>query len=112
MSEPLSLDRQYDLAGKIETLIMFVGLLADDEVEAIKSLKEKLEDEIPSLQAVAGVLAPLEETEHKIAHYRAMIKRTDAIIAISESNKEMSVADGDLEKSKESRDMIAKMFGL
>lgn len=108
----LDLDAQYDLANKIQNLIMFVGLLKPEEVEALHELKKSLQDSNSTMGAVAGILAPLEESEHKIARQRAMIKRIDAFIAISETNHEMQDADQELEKSKKGREKINALFGL
>lgn len=108
----LDLDKQYELATKIQHLIMFVGLLQPDEVEALKELKKNLQESNSSIGAVAGILTPLEESDHKISRQRAMIKRIDAFLAISETNHEMQDADDELEKSKKGRETINALFGL
>lgn len=111
MSE-LSLDAQYELAAKIQNLIMFVGLISDDEIDALRELKKSLQDSNSKIGAVAGILTPLEESEHKISRQQAMIKRIDAFIAIAETNQEMQDADEELEKSKKGREKIAELFNL
>lgn len=111
MSE-LSLDAQYELAAKIQNLIMFVGLLTPEEIDGIKQMRDQTEQQISSLSAISGTLTPFEESENKIAHYRAIIKRSDAIISIAESNKDMQDADAEFEASKKGRADIARMFGL
>lgn len=111
MSE-LSLDAQYELANKIQTLIMFVGMLTPEELDGIKQMREQVEQQISSLSAVSGIITPLEETENKIAHNKCIIKRCDAILAIAESNQEMQDADIEFEKSKKGREDIAALFGL
>ena len=55
----LDLDAQYELAARIQNLIMFVGLLTPDEVDALKELKENLQKSNSTMGAVAGILAPL-----------------------------------------------------
>lgn len=108
----LSLDAQYELAAKVQNLVMFVGLLSDDELEALAELKSNLQESNSTLSSVAGILTPLEESEHKIARQRAMIKRVDALIALHETNQEMQDADTELEKSKKGREEIARLFNL
>lgn len=108
----LSLDAQYDLAAKIQQLVIFVGLLQPEEIEALKDLKKSLQESNSTMGAVAGILAPLEESEHKISRQRSMIKRIDAFIAISETNHEMQDADSELEKAKKGRETINALFGL
>ncbi len=108
----LDLDAQYELAARIQNLIMFVGLLTPDEIDALKELKENLHSSNSSLGAVAGILAPLEESEHKISRQRAMIKRIDAFLALAETNQEMQDADAELDKAKKGRDTINALFGL
>lgn len=111
MSE-LSLDAQYELAAKVQNLIMFIGLISDEEIEALRELKRSLQDSNSKLGAVAGILAPLEESEHKISRQQAMIKRIDAFIAIAETNQEMQDADQELEKAKKGRETINSLLGL
>lgn len=111
MSE-LSLDAQYELAAKVQNLIMFVGLLTPEEIEGIKQMRDQVEQNISSLSAMSGVITPFEESENKIAHYRAIIKRSNAILAIAESNQEMQEADAEFEQSKKGRDEINALFGL
>lgn len=111
MSE-LNIDQQYELAAKIQNLVIFVGLLSVTEVDTLRKLRKQLLDQNSRLEAVAGVITPLHESEHKVSHHNAMIKRIDAIIAISESNFDMAGADKKLEDAKEGQDKIAKMFGL
>lgn len=108
----LNIDQQYELAAKIQNLVMFVGLLSMSEVESLKELRSQLKDQNSRLNAVAGVITPLAETNHKVARHNAMIKRIDAIIAISESNFDMMTADKNLKSEKEGQDKIAEMFGL
>lgn len=108
----LDIDKQYDLAAKIQQLIIFVGLLSDEEVEALKDLRKSLIESNSSLNAVAGILTPLEESDHKISRQKSMIKRIEAFIAISETNKEMGDADEKLAKDKAGKETINRMFGL
>lgn len=108
----LSLDAQYELAAKVQNLIMFIGLISDEEIEALRDLKRSLQDSNSKLGAVAGILAPLEESEHKISRQQAMIKRIDAFIAIAETNQEMQDADQELEKAKKGRETINSLLGL
>lgn len=108
----LDLDAQYELAARIQNLIMFVGLLTPDEVDALKELKKSLQESNSSLGAVAGILAPLEESEHKISRQRSMMKRIDAFLALAETNQELQDADHELEKAKKGRETINALFGL
>lgn len=108
----LSIDQQYEFAAKIQNLIMFVGLLTDDEVETLQTMRKQLQKEIGNLGAVAGVLAPLAESDHKISHNEIMIKRLDAILAIHQSNLDMRDADNKLESQKAGEQKIKDMFGL
>jgi len=108
----LDLDAQYDLAFKIQNLIMFVGLLSDEEVEALHELKKQLKESNSTTMAASGTLIPLEKAEHKVARQRAMIKRIDAFIAISESNKDMQDADVELEKTERGQKKIEELFNL
>jgi hypothetical protein len=108
----LDIDAQYELANKIQTLIMFVGLLKPEEIDGIKQMRDQVEDNISSLSAISGTITPFEESENKIAHYRVIIKRCDAILAIAESNKDMADADAEFEASKKGRDEINALFGL
>lgn len=108
----LDIDKQYELAAKIQNLIMFVGLMTPEEVIAVKAMRDQIEDSMSSLAAISGTITPLEESDHKIAHYKVMIKRIDAVLAIAESNTEMQDADEEFEKSKKGRDDIKRMFGL
>lgn len=108
----LDLEKQYELAGRIQQLIIFVGLLSEDEVEALKELRQNLKESNSSLNAVAGILTPLEESDHKISRQTAMIKRIDAFLAIHETNQEIGDADAKLAKDKAGRETINKMFGL
>jgi len=111
MSE-LSLDAQYELAAKVQNLIMFVGLLTPEEIEGIKQMRDQVEQNISSLSAISGTITPLEESENKIAHYKAIVKRSNAILAIAESNADMQAADAEFEASKKGREEIKRMFGL
>lgn len=108
----LDMDAQYELANKIQTLIMFVGLLKPEEIEGIKKMRDQVEESISRLAAVSGTLTPLEESDNKIAHYRAIVKRADAILAIAESNEDMKLADAEFEASKKGREQIKEFFGL
>lgn len=108
----LDIDAQYELASKIQNLIMFVGLLKDDEIIALREMRNSVEDQISQLGAVAGIITPLEETEQKIAHLKAIIKRTDAVISIHETNVDMKEADEVFEASKKGREQIKELFGL
>lgn len=108
----LTTDEQYELATKIQTLIMFVGALNVKEVMGIQQMREQVEDQISSLSAVSGIITPLEESENKIAHYRCILKRCDAILAIHESNLDMAEADKKFEDSKKGREQIKELFGL
>ena len=108
----MDLDKQYELAGKIQNLVMFVGLLSEEEVSALKELRQALKDQSGSISAVAGTLVDLEKAEHKVDRNAAMTKRIDAIIAISESNVELQAADAKLENAEKSRETINRMFGL
>lgn len=108
----LDVEAQYELAAKVQNLIMFVGLLTAEEIIGIKQMRDQVKEQVSSLQAVSGTLVPMEEAEKKIAHYRAIIKRSDALIAIAESNEEMKAADAEYEKNKNSRETISRMFGL
>lgn len=108
----LSKDEQYIFAEKIKQLIMFIGLLGQDEIDTLKSMKQRLHESNSNLSAVAGILTPLEESDHKIAHQTAMIKRINGLLAINESNQIMQDADSKLENEKAGRDKINSMFGL
>lgn len=108
----MDIDKQYELAAKIQNLIMFVGLLTPEEVTGIKDMREQVSDQISSLSAISGVITPLEESENKIAHYRCIVKRCDAILAIVESNMDMQAADQEFEASKKGRAEINALFGL
>lgn len=108
----LDLDAQYELAAKVQNLVMFVGLLKPEEIEALQELKQNLRDDNSKIGAMSGTILPLEESEHKISRQRSMIKRIDALIAIHESNVEMQDADTELEKSKKGRESINALFGL
>ena len=108
----LDIDKQYELAAKIQNLIMFVGMLTPEEVDGIKQMRDNLEEQISRLSAMSGVITPYEESQNKIAHYKASIKRADAILAIAETNQEMQDADAEFEASKKGRDEINALFGL
>ncbi len=108
----LDLEAQHELASRIQNLVMFVGLLKPEEIEALKDLKQSLQESNGNLSAVAGILTTLEDSEHKISRQRSMIKRIDAFIAIHETNFEMQDADQELEKSKKGRESINALFGL
>lgn len=108
----LSIDDQYEFGEKIKTIVMFIGLLTEDELDTLKSLRDNLKKENSTLGAVAGIITPLEESEHKMARHNAMVKRIDALIAIHESNFEMGDADSTLAEAKAGRDKINSMFGL
>lgn len=108
----LDLDAQYELGEKIKALVMFVGLLTLDEIDAIKELKHNLQESNSTMSAIGGLITPLEESDHKIARQRAMIKRIDAVLAIAETNQEMQDADIELQKAKAGREKINALFGL
>lgn len=108
----LNIDEQYEFGERIKTIVMFVGLLTEDEIDTLKSLRDNLKEQNSSLGAVAGILTPLEESEHKISRHNSMVKRIDAILAIHESNLEMGDADNKLANEKSSRAQINSMFGL
>lgn len=108
----LSIDQQYEFGAKIQNLIMFVGLLTEDEIETLHELRKNLVSQNSTLGAASGTLIPLEKADHKIARHNAMIKRLDAIIAIHESNLEMEDADISFKEAQEGRRKINELFGL
>lgn len=108
----LSKEDQEVLAEKIKMLITLVGLLTPDEIETLEKMRENLKNDISKLQAIGGLLVDIDESDNKIAHYNAMIKRTDAVIAIHESNVEMNDADLNLASRKENAKAINALFNL
>jgi hypothetical protein len=108
----LPLDAQYELAAKIQQLVIFTGLLSDDEIEALKKMRANLKDQNSNLSAVSGVITPMAESEHKIARNHAMIKRIDALVAIHESNYDLRDADNEFQNSKDNHQKVLDMFGL
>ena len=108
----LELDAQYELASKIQNLIMFVGLLSDDEIAALKELKKSLHDSNSKTSSVAGLLVPLEKAEHKIKRQSIMIKRIDAFIQIAASNNELQDADRELDDKLKGKEKLEELFGL
>lgn len=108
----LDLDAQYELAARIQNLLMFVGLLSADEIEALKELKQSLQDDNSRIGAMSGTILPFEESEHKIKRQQVMIRRIDAFMALAESNHEMQDVDAELEKSKKGREQLKELFGL
>lgn len=108
----LSLDDQYNLAAKIQNLVMLIGLLTDDETEALLEMRRNLLEQVSKLQAIGGTIVPLESSEHKVSHLNAMVARIDAILSINNSNVMMQEADKKLQDDQDSRGKIAAMFGL
>ena len=106
------MERQLELAEKIKTLIMFVGILEPDEVQDIKNMRDSIQEQISTLHTIGGLLTPLEESDKKIAHLKATIKRINAILDISESNIDMQKADAQYNLDKQNSKQIMGMFGL
>lgn len=108
----LSLEKQEELAARIMQLVVFVGLLTPDEVESLKELRQNLQESNGTMNAVAGILAPLEEANHKVSRQQAMIKRIDAFIALHESGVDLQQADEEFKKAKDGQAQVNRLFGL
>jgi hypothetical protein len=108
----LTIDEQYAFGEKLKQLVIFVGLLTDAEIEALKGLRQDLREQNSTLSTTAGVLTDFDASEHQIARHDAMIKRIDAVLAIHESNLEMDDADQKYATEKASREQLNRMFGL
>lgn len=108
----LSTEDQYNLAAKVQNLIMFVGLLTPDEVETLEKLRDNLKEDNSRIAAISGTIVSMEKADHKIARQNAMVKRINAVLAIHQSNVEMGDADQKLADDEAGREQINKMFGL
>lgn len=108
----LSIDEQYNFAEKLKQLVIFVGLLSDDEVGALKELRDNLLKQNNNLRTVGGILVDLDAADHKIARHEAMVQRIDGLLAIHESNKLLADADSEYADKKASNEKLNAMFGL
>jgi len=101
-----------EIAKKLDDIFDLVDLLSEEDIDYLRDVKDEIQDANSSLQAVGGILTPLNQSTVKIKMGKQAMNRIDGLIMIIDAIGSNKKIKEDYVKEEMAQKNINNMFGL